>query len=154
MHDLFKSFMKSQRVQGRVSLFQTNSGCVVEIKVFPPTSAPYIREVEHSSKVEARPMVEAVSRSLIKFNYLMSGKLPKGLPPRRAINHKIELLSGIKPPTKASYRMSPKEMVEVRKQLSELLGARKIQPSKVQFSALVWFQGKHDKSMRMWIIAE
>ena len=53
----------------------------------------------------------------------MPPKLPKKLPPRRDIDHKIELLPGTVAPAQAPYRMAPKELVELRKQLNELLDA-------------------------------
>ena len=50
-------------------------------------------------------------------------ELPKKLPPRRDIDHKIELLPGTVAPAQAPYRMAPQELVELRKQLNELLDA-------------------------------
>ena len=43
--------------------------------------------------------------------------MPKILPPRRAVDHKIELVPGSKPPSKAPYRKSLMELAEIRKQL-------------------------------------
>ena len=51
----------------------------------------------------------------------MPPELPKKLPPRRDIDHKIELLPGTVAPPQALYHMDPKELVEIRKQLNELL---------------------------------
>ena len=48
-------------------------------------------------------------------------ELPKTLPPRCVVDHKIELVPGSKSPSKAPYRMSPMELVEMGKQLLELL---------------------------------
>ena len=78
-------------------------------------------------------------------------ELPKSLPPRCAVNHKIELVPGSKSPSKASYRMSPMELAEMRKQLLELLDSGYIQPSKVPYSALVLFQKKQDGSLQMCV---
>ncbi|KAL5569179.1 hypothetical protein UlMin_025754 [Ulmus minor] len=52
---------------------------------------------------------------------IMPDQLPKSLPPRRAVDHEIELLPGSKPPAKSPYRMAPPELEELRKQLNELL---------------------------------
>ncbi|KAL6350633.1 hypothetical protein AAG906_025563 [Vitis piasezkii] len=68
-------------------------------------------------------------------------KLPKELPPRRPIDHKIELLPGTKAPTQAPYKMPPAELLELRKQLKEL----------DPYGALVLFQNKHDGSLRMCV---
>lgn len=50
----------------------------------------------------------------------MSKELPKSLPPRRDVDHEIELVPGAKPPARAPYRMAPSELAEWRKQLDEL----------------------------------
>jgi hypothetical protein len=72
----------------------------------------------------------------------MPEELPKGLPPKRAVDHKIELILGTRPLAKAPYRMSPKELEELRKQLQDLLDSGKVQPSKAPFGAPVLFQEK------------
>ena len=81
----------------------------------------------------------------------MPPELPKTLLPRCAVNHKIKLVPGSKSPSKASYRMSPMELAEMRKQLLELLDSGYIQPSKVPYSALVLFQKKQDGSLQMCV---
>ncbi|GKB81756.1 putative nucleotidyltransferase, ribonuclease H [Tanacetum coccineum] len=47
----------------------------------------------------------------------MTGSLPKKLPPRREVDHTIELEMGSKPSAKAPYRMPPPELEELRNQL-------------------------------------
>jgi hypothetical protein len=42
-------------------------------------------------------------------------KLPKGLPPQRVVDHRIELIPGSQPAYGPVYRMSPLELEEVRK---------------------------------------
>nr|GEV34752.1 hypothetical protein [Tanacetum cinerariifolium] len=64
---------------------------------------------EGSSKVEVPKVIERV---LDEFKDVMPKELPKKLPPGRDVNHTIELESGFKPPTKASYRMPPLELEE------------------------------------------
>ena len=44
---------------------------------------------------------------------IMPESLPQTLPPRRGIDHEIELLSGIKPPAKNAYRMAPPELAKL-----------------------------------------
>ena len=73
------------------------------------------------------------------FGDMMPSELLKGFPPRRAVDHKIDLMPTMRSSTKASYRMLPKELAELKKQLGELLDVGKIQPSKVPFSAPVLF---------------
>jgi hypothetical protein len=70
---------------------------------------------------------------LEKFGDVMPPELPRALPPKRVVDHRIELLPGSTPPTQAPYQMSLKELVELQKQLMELREAFFIQPSKVPF---------------------
>lgn len=56
-------------------------------------------------------------------------------------------LSDIRP-AKAPYKMSSKELAELKKQLGKLLESEKIQPSKAPFGAPVLFQEKKDSSLR------
>lgn len=65
----------------------------------------------------------------------MPDSLPKSLPPPRMIDHKIELLPEAKSPTKNVYHMAPLELVELWKQLKELLRARFIRPPKAMYVA-------------------
>ena len=83
-----------------------------------------------------------MARLLEEFVDVMPQELPKILPPRHDVDHNIELVLGPKPPLKAPYRMSPMEFAEMRKQLTELLDAGYIQPSKAPYSAPVLFQKK------------
>ena len=66
---------------------------------------------------------DSVVSILKEFKDVMPAELPKKLPPRRPIDHKIELMLGTKASTQASYRMPPVELLELRKQLKELLDA-------------------------------
>jgi hypothetical protein len=52
-----------------------------------------------------------------------------GMPPERAIEFKIELQPGTAPIAKASYKMSPVEMKELKIQLQGLLDKGYIRPS-------------------------
>ncbi|KAL0381351.1 UNVERIFIED_CONTAM: polyprotein [Sesamum angustifolium] len=79
----------------------------------------------------------------------MPDELPRKLPPKRAVDHKIELMPGTKPPTRAPYRMSQPELVELRKQLKEMLESSIIKPAKSSYGASVLFQKKADGSLRM-----
>ena len=93
----------------------------------------------------------SVVKILKEFRDVMPADLPKELPPRRPIDHKIELLPGTKASAQAPYRMPPAELLELRKQLKELLDASLIQPSRAPYGASVLFQKKHDGSLRMCV---
>ena len=44
-----------------------------------------------------------------------------GLPPRREVEFRIDLIPGSSPVSKAAYRLAPKQLEEMKKQLAELL---------------------------------
>ena len=77
---------------------------------------------------------DAVAGLLEEFVDVMPLELPKTLPPRRVVVHKIELVPGAKPLSKAPYRMSPMELAEMRKKLIELLDVGYIQ----SFQSPLW----------------
>ena len=60
-------------------------------------------------------------------------------------------MPGSRPPAQAPYRMTPPELRELRKQLTELLDAGLVQPSKASYGAPVLFQKKHDGTLRMCV---
>ncbi|KAK4383417.1 RNA-directed DNA polymerase [Sesamum angolense] len=99
--------------------------------------------------IEIKPDVvqevpDKVVELLQEFKDVFPPELPKKLPPRRAIDHAIELEPGARPPAQAPYRMAPAELAELRKQLDGLLEARLVQPSKAPYGSPVLFQRKQD----------
>ena len=76
-----------------------------------------------------------------------------GLPPNRGRDSEffIELVPGTSPISRTPYRMAPKEMLELRKQLNELMDLGLIQESCSPWGAPVLFVKKKDNSMRLCI---
>ncbi|KAL0434635.1 UNVERIFIED_CONTAM: Retrovirus-related Pol polyprotein from transposon.6 [Sesamum radiatum] len=92
------------------------------------------------------PIPGIVKRLLKEFEDVMPDELLRKLPSKRAVDHKIELVPGTKPPATAPYRMSHSELVELRKQLKEMLESGIIKPAKSLYEASVLFQKKVDGS--------
>nr|GEW38216.1 putative reverse transcriptase domain, aspartic peptidase domain protein [Tanacetum cinerariifolium] len=84
------------------------------------------------------------------FSDVFPKELP-GIPPEREVEFGIELVSGTQPISKASYRMAPIELKELKEQLQELLDLGFICPSVSPWGALVLFVKKKDGSMRLCI---
>ena len=82
---------------------------------------------------------DSMAGLLEEFADVMPSKLPKTLPPRRVVNHRIELVPVSKPPSKAPYRMSLMELAKMRKKFTELLDVGYIQPFKAPYGAPVLF---------------
>jgi len=74
-----------------------------------------------------------------------------GLPPDREIEFAIDLQPDTNPISKAPYRMAPKKLEELKKQLQELLDKGLIQPSVSPWGAPVLFVKKKDGSFRLCI---
>ncbi|KAL2240220.1 UNVERIFIED_CONTAM: RNA-directed DNA polymerase [Sesamum indicum] len=102
-------------------------------------------EIEETSG----PIPGEIKKLLKEFEDVMPDELPRKLPPKRAVDHEIELVPGTKPPARAPYRMSQPELVELRKQLRVMLESGIIKPAKSPYGAPILFQKKADSSLRM-----
>ncbi|KAL2630556.1 hypothetical protein R1flu_015242 [Riccia fluitans] len=106
----------------------------------------------------ATPMGEEKARSLEGFRevlgeYLdvLTEELPTELPPQREWDHRIEVKLGSEPPSKAPYRLNQLKMLELKKQLGELLARGYIRVSKSLYGAPMLFTKKKDGKMRLCI---
>jgi len=88
------------------------------------------------------PVRAEISDVLAKYADLMPNELPKKLPPRRAVDHSIELEPGKEPLEKRPYRLSGPELEELKRHLKELADAGFIRPSRSPYGAPVLFQRK------------
>jgi hypothetical protein len=74
-----------------------------------------------------------------------------GMPPDHDIEFSIELLPGTAPISKRPFRMDVKDLVELKKQIEELLEKCFIRPSSSPWGAPVLFVSKKDGSRRMCV---
>jgi hypothetical protein len=74
-----------------------------------------------------------------------------GMPPDRDIEFSIELLPGTAPISKRPHRMDVKDLVELKKQIEELLEKGFIRPSSSPWGAPVLFVSNKDGSRRMCV---
>ena len=87
---------------------------------------------------------------LKEFEANLSG-LPSTLPPRREVDHTIEVDKEARPPAKRAYRLSPDELKELHTQLTDLLRSGYIRPSKSPYAAPVIFVKKASGEMRLCV---
>lgn len=104
------------------------------------TYAVVFKDVEEDGA--RSPIPAGISDVLTQYADLMPDELPKKLPPRRAVDHSIELEPGKQPPPKAPYRLSGPELEGLKRQLKELTEAGFIRPSRSPYGAPVLFQRK------------
>jgi hypothetical protein len=109
----------------------------------------YLAIVQPADNGASKPVVK--HELVEQYKDVFPDDLPKGLPPARVLDHKIELEPGHTPPSKAPYRLSQVEIDEINKQLSELSEKGFIRPSVSPYGAPVLFVKKKDGSMRMCI---
>ena len=102
------------------------------------------------TEYEAEPSTDEMAKALVaEFSDVFQDKLP-GLPPKRDIEHVIDT-GDAAPISRPPYKMSPRELDELRRQLKELLDLGLIRPSNSEWGSPVLFVRKKDGSMRMCI---
>jgi hypothetical protein len=89
-------------------------------------------------------------RIVSEFPNMFPEELP-GLPPERKVEFAIELILGTAPISKRAYRVSGPELMELKKQIDELLEKGYIKPCTLPWVAPVLFVEKKDGTKRMRI---
>ena len=113
--------------------------------------AVIVRPVSTNSTNVIPKNPQDIQKMLKEFSDVFPDKIPKGMPPKRKYDFKIKLKEDSQPQKKGLYRMSEKELKEVRKQLDELLENEFIRPSQSPWGAPILFVTKKDKKLRMCI---
>ncbi|KAL2250185.1 UNVERIFIED_CONTAM: Transposon Tf2-11 polyprotein [Sesamum indicum] len=65
------------------------------------------------------PISGGTEKLLREFEDVMPDELPRKLPPKRVVDHEIELVPVTRPPARVPYKMSQPKLVELRKQLAD-----------------------------------
>ena len=97
------------------------------------------------------PLPRHICEVLDKYKDVLTNELPQELPLKREVDHKIEVIPGLEPPSKAPYQLNQKELLELKKQLNDLLSRGYIRPSKSPYGAPVLFVNKNDDKIHMCI---
>ena len=88
---------------------------------------------------------------LSDYNDIIVDDLPNDLPPVRSIGHHIDLILGATFPNKATYRMTPIENEEIKKQVQELLDKGLIRESSSPCTIPTVLSPRKDGGWRMCI---
>ncbi|GBG65084.1 hypothetical protein CBR_g49159 [Chara braunii] len=107
----------------------------------------YVRSISDKPREEEK--IHPTITSLLK-EYKDLSEAPSGVVPR-PIQHCIEIEPGSRTPKGAIYRMSPKEVEELRRQLDELLEKGWIRPSSSPSGAPVLFVPKKEGELHMCV---
>lgn len=57
---------------------------------------------------------EAIVELLKEHSVIFKSNLPPGLPPKRNVDHRIDIEEGCKPPLRMLYQLSPAELVAAK----------------------------------------
>jgi hypothetical protein len=121
----------------------TPQGERIEVNVsMPATAETMVNQLEEKSLEHIRIVCEYLD--------VFPEELP-GMPPDRDIEFSIELLPGTAPISKRAYQMDVKDLIELKKQIEELLEKGFIRPSSSPWGAPVLFVNKKDGSRRMCV---
>jgi hypothetical protein len=74
-----------------------------------------------------------------------------GMPPDRDVKFTIELQPGMAPISRCPYKMTPKELAELKVQLNELMDKGFIRPSSSPWGCPILFVKKKDQSLRLCV---
>ncbi|GJP55920.1 hypothetical protein CLOM_g14935 [Closterium sp. NIES-68] len=107
-------------------------------------------EVETDGEKTSEPPGK-IKEILKEFQDILPDDLPDELPPYRMHQHEIVEEPGLKPTFRAPYRLSPRELADMKKQIEYLLAKGLIRPSTSPYGAPVLFTPKPDGSLRMCI---
>jgi hypothetical protein len=110
---------------------------LVKLVLSRPRKGSYHQITAHIEEIEPPEAIKVVSEFLNVF----PGYLP-GMPPKRKVEFAIELNPGPAPISKRAYRVSGPKLVELKKQIDELLEKGYIRPSTLPWVAPNLFMKK------------
>jgi hypothetical protein len=119
----------------------THGNVVLQLRSSGPTSSAL--HSTSSQNLEDIPVA-------CKFPDVFSEDLP-GMPPDRDVEFTIELQPDTAPISRWSYKMTHKELAELKIQLKELLDKGYIHPSSSPWGSPVMFVKKKDQSLRLCV---
>jgi hypothetical protein len=89
-------------------------------------------EFEPKEAMKVVSLHKCIKQVLKEFPNVM----PEELPPRRQVDHAIEVMPGVAPPAKAPNQMNHEELKKLKVQLEKLFAKGYIKPTKSPYEAL------------------
>ena len=129
----------------KVCCLKRNLELVKEMKVIGCCYALVVQR----GKEEDLTIPPEVATVLKEYSDVIPEELPDGLPPKRDIQHHIDLIPGASLPNQAAYRMSPTQHAELDKQVTELIQKGLVQESMSPCAVPALLTPKKDGTWRM-----
>jgi hypothetical protein len=119
---------------------------LVELVLSRPRKGSYHQVTAHIEEIKPSEAINVVS----ELPDVFPEELP-GMPPERKVEFSIELIPSIALISKRAYRVSGPKLVELKKQIDELLEKGYIRPSTSPWATPVLFVENKDGTKRMCI---
>ncbi|CAH1757888.1 1899_t:CDS:2, partial [Entrophospora sp. SA101] len=100
-----------------------------QLAKIPNDNDLYAVYLGNMNKVDEPVLTPQAQKIVKEFSDVFPKSLPDELPPKRKVDHAIDLVPGAEPPSRPIYRLTYQEMNELKNQLTELLKKGFIQPS-------------------------
>jgi len=110
-----------------------------------------LKGVEEDQLEGQLPEATAQFASVVKEYADVFKAPPAGLPPQRGVVHEIPLVPGSVPPIRPIYPMSQPELVELKRQLEELIAKGYVVPSVSPYGSPVLFVKKKSGELRLCV---
>ncbi|CAI7923220.1 unnamed protein product [Closterium sp. NIES-53] len=117
----------------------------------PPPHHHLVIFTAPESEASATSLPPPIQNLLNGYTDVFPDDLPAELPPERAIDHSIRLIPGSTPPVRPTYRMSTPELLELRRQLDDLLEKGFIRHSTSPYATPMLFTRKKEGDLRLCI---
>ena len=105
-------------------------------------------QTEPETPLPSHPIAKVI---LSQFGHLFPNEIPTGLPPKRDIQHHIDLIPGAVLPNKLAYRANPKDTQEIQRQVEELMSKGLVRESLSPCAVPALLVPKKDGGMRMCV---
>jgi hypothetical protein len=107
-------------------------------------------ELQQVNKTPEIEVLEPIKQLLSHYQHLFSK--PQGSPPKRSVDHAIDLIPGAPPFRLRPYRYTPQQKDEIEKQVQEMLNSGIVQPNSSPFVSPVLLVKKKDSGAYVWAI--
>jgi hypothetical protein len=147
----FEYDQRKVRLQGVLPNTQTcnNITCLQLNSLIRQEGVEQLLELQQMEQTAATEIPEPIKQLLSHYPHLFSK--PHGLPPKRTVDHAIDLIPGAPPFRLRPYRYTPQQKDEIEKQIQEMLDSGIVQQSSSPFASPVLLVKKKDGEWRLCV---